>query len=512
MNTVLAVLELAQRHTREGGASLPHAVLHELVRDAGAQGGALGLGNRELARLGLDGGASLRIDLEVGRDAFWAELIGGREPDPTVRLAAGTVLGTWLVREELKKARFSERRRLWEVEALRAIGEALGGTLDPVRIAKELVLHITALLDARRGEVWLISGQGWSQWASIAGAAGLSPCADGSCTVAARVGGPILAVEEVIALPADGLVAGDRLAVPVSGRRGRLAVLALAEREVRGGTTPFTAADAETLALYASQAAVALENATFHSEALERERFERELELAATIQRQLLPDSFPAPPGFEIAARSVACRHVGGDIYDVVASERGAILMLADVAGKGVPAALMASSLHAAVHLLASSCPDVGELAQRLHGHLDAATPENKFATAFLACVREGGMLEYTSAGHNPTLLVLPDGSSELLGAGGPPLGLLPEARYVSEHTSLPPGALLVAYTDGLSEAPAASGEEFGVDGVERTVTRHRNAPLQEIITELFAEVERHTGGSALHDDRSVLVLRRHAV
>ncbi len=209
MNTVFAVLGLVQHHTREGGAQLPHAILQELVRDAGAQGGALGLGNRELARLGHAGSASLRVDLAVGRDAFWAELIGGREPDPAVRLAVGTVLGAWLVREELKKARFSERRRLWEVEALRAIGEALGGTLDPLRIAQELVLHITALLDARRGEVWLISGQGWGQWATIAGAAGLSPCSDGSCLVAARVGGSILSVEEVTALPAEGLLGSD---------------------------------------------------------------------------------------------------------------------------------------------------------------------------------------------------------------------------------------------------------------------------------------------------------------
>ena len=156
----------------------------------------------------------------------------------------------------------------------------------------------------------------------LSGAEQTGACETGECVVAARVGGAVLTPEEVISLPEQGLLEPERLAVPVIGRRGRLAVLALAEREVRGGTAPFGPTDAETLMLYASQAAVALENATLHREALEQERLERELELAATIQRQLLPTSIPTPPGFDIAARSQPSRRVGGDVYDFIATPR----------------------------------------------------------------------------------------------------------------------------------------------------------------------------------------------
>ncbi len=512
MSHVAAVLELVRLHTREGGAMLPSAVLDEVLRQTGAQGGALGWGKRQLASAGTVEGAR-RTTLTAGRDEFWLELSGGAEPEPLVKLAAGVVLSSWLMREELKQARFAERRRLWEVESLRAIAEALGGTLDPLRIAEELVLHAAALLDARRGEAWLVTGETLRARAAVSGAGAVVPCPDGGCTVAARVGGPILSDDEARTLADEGILEEGRLALPVTGRRGRLGILALAEREVRGGTAPFTTTDRETLALYAAQAAVALENAVLHSEALERERLERELELAATIQRQLLPDSFAAPYGFEIAARSDACRHVGGDVYDVVATPRGTVLMLADVAGKGVPAALMASSLHAAVHLLAAACPDIGELAQRLHRHLLAATPANKFATAFLACLGADGTLEYASAGHNPALLVFEDGNVATLEPVGPPMGLLPDCNYPSQRAWLPPGTLLVAYTDGLSEAPAAADDEdFGFHRIRDSVVTHRQEPLPVIIERLLADVDRHTGGAALHDDRSVLALRRTAM
>ena len=512
MTFVRALLEAAERHAREGGASLPATLLALLLSHCGAGGGSLGRGDEVLAQLGerTDGP---RTPLRVGRDEFWLVASGGAEPDADALLALSTALGSWWVREELKRARFAERRRIWEVESLRAIAEALGGTLEQETIAGELVLHMTAMLDARRGEAWLARDGGFAARAALGGAAATGPCPDGSCTVAARVGGAVLAEGEVAALPESGLLEERRIAMPIQGRRGRLGALALAEREVRGGTAPFGRTDMESLALYAAQAAIAFENATLHAESLERELLERELELAATIQRQLLPATFPVPPGFEVAARTESCRQVGGDLYEVVASPAGSMLMLADVAGKGVPAALMASSLDAAVRVLARDLPEVDALADQLHAQLLGAIPDNKFATVFLARLAATGEMSYVSAGHNPAVLVSARGEIELLRACGPPLGLIPGVTYPAERTRLTPGSLLVVYTDGLSEAPSpSSDEDFGVERIAEIVAAHRHAPLEALITALFTAVRDFTGAAPLHDDRSVLALRRPGV
>jgi len=510
MNSVERLLELAARHSREGAMPLPEAVLGEVLRETGAVGGALGNGEVTLASHGARGADARRHALPGGRDELWLETAGGSEPPPPLRLAAGIVVSTWVVREELKKARFGERRRLWEVESLRAIGEALGGTLDAGRIAEELLLHVTALLDARRGEIWLAGRSGWRPLARVDGAADVQRCGDDSCLVAARVGGAVLDAEEAAALPAEGLLEPERLAVPVLGRRGRLGAIAIAEREVRGGTAPFATTDRETLSLYASQAAVAFENAVLHQESIESARLERELELAAAVQRQLLPTSYPVPRGFEIAAKNEPTRHVGGDLYDIIGGGRGLHLMIADVAGKGVPAALMASSLHAAVRLLSRESQSLSELVQQLHSHLLASMLENKFATVFLGCLSEGGDLEYVSAGHNPAVLVQPDGSVDLLRASGPPLGLLADVRYRSVDVTLRPGALLLVYTDGFSEAPRPDDEEdFGLARIVELAVARRHDTLDALVAELFAAVNRFTGGAPPHDDRSLLLVRR---
>ncbi|MGD1148627.1 MAG: PP2C family protein-serine/threonine phosphatase [Thermoanaerobaculaceae bacterium] len=511
MNGVLKVLECAAHPQKEDGTPLPHAVLVALVAETGAVGGVIGRAAEALASTGASPVASRRFELPSGRDVFWLDLAGGVDPPDALRLAAAVVLGSWVLREDLKQARFSERRRMWEVESLRAIGEALGGTLEPARIAEELLMHATALLDARRGEVWLTAQGAANLGARITGAETTEVCADGGCMMAARVGGAVLSADEARLLPDEGVVEPKRLAVPVTGRRGRLGVLALAEREVRGGTAPFAATDAETLALYASEGAVALESATLHLESLEQERTLRELELAAAIQRQLLPASIPTPPGLDIAAKSEPSRRVGGDVYDVIATPQGLFLMLGDVAGKGVPAALLAASLQAAVRILVQSSPTLEELVRKLHVHVLTSTPDSKFVTVFLAYLRNNGELEWVSAGHNPVLLIAPSGAFSELRALGPPLGLLPDVTYTASRAELAPGSVLLAYTDGLSEAPAPgdNGADFGVEGIASLAAANPGLRMERLVGELFAAVTAHTNGAPAHDDRTVLAVRR---
>jgi sigma-B regulation protein RsbU (phosphoserine phosphatase) len=503
MSLAERVLALAERQTREGGRPFPEQVLERLMAETGAKAGILGRGEEIMARRGDGGLATGRVILPAGRDTFWLELAGGTPLDPAARLAAGMVLESWVVREELKKARFGERRRLWEVESLRAIAEALGGTLEPQRIAEELLWHATALLDARRGEVWLASG--------VIGEG--SGGALGELVAVARVGGEVMSTDEVRALGEGGVVEGGRLAVPIRGRRGGLGLLVLAEREVRGGIAPFSVTDGETVALFASQAAVALENAVLHRQDLHRQRLERELELAREIQRQLLPASFSVPPGYEVLARADSSREVGGDVYDLVSAGQDVLLLIADVAGKGVPAALMAASLHAAVRIMAQGCPAPQDVAARLHAHLLEATPDNKFATVFLACLRPGGELHYVSAGHNPVIVVNRDGGVHTLASTGPPLGLIQGSTFAARRTVLPVGALLVAYTDGFTEAPApASEDDYGVERLMRYLAAHRHDPLPELVDGAFREVTAFTGGAPPHDDRTLVALRRIAV
>jgi phosphoserine phosphatase RsbU/P len=136
-------------------------------------------------------------------------------------------------------------------------------------------------------------------------------------------------------------------------------------------------------------------------------------------------------------------------------------------------------------------------------------TPANKFATIFLAYLRPDGGLEYLSAGHNPVVVVTAGKELELLGATGPPLGLLPGSRYQALQTVLQPGALLIAYTDGLSEASDPDDEEFGTGRIAALAAEAVGRPVQEIVDRLFAAVDRHTGGAPPHDDRTVLALRR---
>lgn len=494
------VLALAERQAREGTPPLAELVLEQLVLGSGAQAAVLGRGREVIARCGVASTFDGRVTLPAGRDVFWLELAGGSPLDAAARLAAGMVLESWVVREELKKARFSERRRLWEVESLRAIADALGGTLEPRRIAEDLLWHATALLDARRGEVWLVADLVEER----------SGAAARELVAVVRVGGEVLTGAQADAVPQQGLVDQRRLVIPIGGRRGRLGLLALAEREVRGGTAPFSATDAETVSLFASQAAVALENAVLHQQDLRRQRLERELELAGDIQRQLLPASFPVPPGWEVLARTDSSREVGGDVYDLVSTGDGVLILVADVAGKGVPAALMAASLHAAVRVMAQGCPAPEEVVARLHAHFLQWTPGNKFATVFLACLGRHGELSYVSAGHNPVILVTREGEVQLLGSTGPPLGLLEGSVFAACRTSLPPGALLAAYTDGLSEAPAAEqDEDFGVQRLAGFLAAHRHDPLAALVDELFREVAGFTGDAPPHDDRTLLLLRR---
>jgi phosphoserine phosphatase RsbU/P len=423
--------------------------------------------------------------------------------DPLTLLLAAALKNCRLKRE-LKEQQFQVNYRVVELEALYDVGLAVAATLDLDRLSEEILLRAVSLLDARRGALYVIEDGRYRLERTFGGAAAPALAVDDPDLVAFLVGG----CEEA----PDHLLPGARylLGVPIEIESTPRGLLAVGDKESRRGVGPFLPADRRTLALFANQAAIALENARLHLQALEKERLEREMDLAAEIQRQILPKGSPEVPGFHLVGWNRPARQVGGDYYDLLALPSGRVaLVVGDVSGKGMPAALMVSTLHSALRLLLDQAGFGPDLLERLNRHILESSAANKFITLLLAELDpQSGDLRYLNAGHNPGLLLRRDGVDEL-GAGGLPLGLLPGSRFQARAVSLSPGDLLCLYSDGITECESPGGEEFGAARLLALLAEHRDRPLQQLLEEIQDATGRHSQGLPQGDDQTVILLRR---
>jgi serine phosphatase RsbU (regulator of sigma subunit) len=249
----------------------------------------------------------------------------------------------------------------------------------------------------------------------------------------------------------------------------------------------FTEEDLTLLTVMANIAAIRIENERLAEVEQAEIIMKKELEQAAEIQRNLLPRHAPPVEGLELAAFSYPCRSVGGDYFDYLKMAGGRLgLIVGDVAGKGLAAALLMSSLQARVQVLIEEPGDVSMLMGRLNASVARTCPGNRFVTFFLCSLDPvTGELSYTNAGHNPPYLVrAATGDIEQLTAGGPVLGILPAARYQSAVLKMEPGDVLVMFSD-VTGAQSPSGE-YGEDrsgGADQYATRswrHFEDPRRE--------------------------------
>jgi sigma-B regulation protein RsbU (phosphoserine phosphatase) len=300
------------------------------------------------------------------------------------------------------------------------------------------------------------------------------------------------------------------VAIAVPDRR--LGVLAVGDKESRDGRVlDFTPNDARLLSLFANQAAAAIETTRLHRAAIEKERIERELELAAAIQRQILPRELPHIPGLELAGATLPTRQVGGDYFDLFPLSRGRLaFVVADVSGKGIPAALLVSTVHAAIHLQIDVSDTIVELVTRIDRHLQKFSATHKFLTLFFGVVEpDASLLRYVSAGHNPALLARRAGGVERLHATGVPVGLLPRGSWSEGTASFDPGDLLCVYSDGFNEATNADEQEFGLDRLEQALVSRLSLTARDLSDELFREVALFARGVPQYDDQTLLIVRR---
>lgn len=273
----------------------------------------------------------------------------------------------------------------------------------------------------------------------------------------------------------------------------------------------FTTDHLELLRMLASVASIRVENARLAEEHRERERLEQELQLAREIQQRFQPTASPVVPGYELLGISFPCYEIGGDYYDFIGCGDGrTVIALGDVSGKGTSAALLMSSLHAAVHAQVSSCQPLAETIVAVNRYLAATIPSNRFVTLFYAELNpQTGALAFINAGHNPPLIVHAAGTVEQLAAGGIPLGINPDAQYQVGQTQLQPGDALVIYSDGVSETVNRQGEEFGWARLQEVVARNLDASAASLRDRIEAALTKFAGGAPTADDVTLVILKR---
>ncbi len=242
----------------------------------------------------------------------------------------------------------------------------------------------------------------------------------------------------------------------------------------------------------------------------ERVRFENELELARRIQERLLPAAPPDVAGLEIAGATEPAREVGGDYFDhLVLPDGRVLLVIADVSGKGVPAALLMSAFRAGVMSQEDALTEPERLAERLNAFLYRSVESGRFVTAFFALLDPAtGAMQYVNAGHNPALLLRADGHAEWLMEGGLILGIMPASTFTRGETRLASGDLFVLYTDGVTEGANATAEQFGEVRLLEAARRLTGLRCAAAAQELVREVRAFEGATGPADDITVLIAR----
>jgi serine phosphatase RsbU (regulator of sigma subunit)/pSer/pThr/pTyr-binding forkhead associated (FHA) protein len=293
-----------------------------------------------------------------------------------------------------------------------------------------------------------------------------------------------------------------------TARAGGGALLGLLYLDSRQGAA-FRGLGRRVLDALATEAASVIDNARMVAGDRERRQMEQDLEIARGIQQKLLPKEFCRRGAFEVTGINQSCHSVGGDYFDLVDLDRGRLaFVIADVTGKGLPAALLGAILQggfAGVMLT----PDLARLVTHLNRYVWARSEPNRFATAFVGISGSSGHLDYINAGHLPALLIRGAGREvRRLESSGFPIGVFADTVFTATRLTLEPDDTLALFTDGVTEAVNAGGEEYGMERLVALLRDLADAALGDIQTSILAAIREFSGGQEPDDDRTLLLVR----
>src|SRR5438067_10166864 len=401
-----------------------------------------------------------------------------------------------------------------EMERLRKLVEAsklINSSIDPDRLFDSILTVARNELHVERGTLYFVDEQKQEIWTKIAGELSSEirlPIGKGLAGTVAATGNAVILHDAYDDPRFDcsldqktGYRTRSMLCVPIRNRGQRVVGVLQLLNKTNGA---FGARDLDFLSDISDHMAIAMENATLHLELLEKQRMEQELALGREIQSRLFPSAPVDVAGTELAAFSLPCYEVGGDYYDFIELPDGDLgLAIGDVSGKGVSAALIMSSVQAALRVAAPIEDDLAHLVQRLNALIYRGSRGRKYATFFFGRYTPStGLLRYVNAGHNPPYIAI-NGELQELMSTGKPIGILPDSPYYELAVEVPPGATLFLYTDGLNEAADPEEEEFGYDRLRELFLETREPKR---IVDAVTQFER---GARATDDKTIVVVRR---
>jgi sigma-B regulation protein RsbU (phosphoserine phosphatase) len=316
-----------------------------------------------------------------------------------------------------------------------------------------------------------------------------------------------MAVRGVVALPLQKLPVMESLGDTIIQTRPQL--LGVIYLDSRARPTALTGLDRQVLQTLAVEGATVIENARLFRMTREQERLRHELALARNIQKSLLPRELPAGDFFELRAVTMSSQMVGGDYYDVIHLPGDRVgITVADVSGKGLPAAMTAANLQGAFAAVAAGDPELSELFHRVNDFLCERTPSEIYATMFYGVLDRQGVFTFVNGGHTTPMVRHADGSVTTLDPSNFPLGFFPGTKYEVAHVQLQVGDEVAIYSDGVTEANNAAHDLFGDERLKDVMKQCTGGRAQDVCDKVVAAVQEFAAGAPQADDLTLMVLR----
>lgn len=419
-----------------------------------------------------------------------------------VHMSAAAIHNSLMV-SELKQTNEDLASRVQQLRTLFELSTEFNATVDKKRVVKQFAFAMLGHMAARR-YVFYLRGEE-EKFALVAAQspqevalpASFLENLDDQLQIEANEAGQHPELEEQ----------GYVLALPIRLKERVEGILCIGPKWTNA---PYAPDDIKFLKSLGSLAVMSIQNVDLIKERIEKERLQEELRMARSIQQRLLPGSIPQTSRLEIASIAFPSREVGGDYFDVLQlTDNRLLIMVADVTGKGMPAALLMSTIHACTHLMRPMKMTLEESIEETNRVVHDNTDPDKFITAFASICYADGTLVYVNAGHEPPMLVRSNGTVERLDVGGPLLGVMPNLKYASGRVSMAPGDVLVLFTDGVTEAMGATMEEYTESRLQALALAHRQRSASDLVERIQSDIEAFTGPvQALSDDRTLLVLK----